>query len=107
RRPKSNPNAIPEDLVDRIIELRKELTRRGLDAGPVTIAWHLDQEGLRVPSTSTIRRALHAEGLIVPEPRKRPRSSYQRFVADKPNECWQSDFTHWRLEDSTDVEVLN
>jgi len=25
----------------------------------------------------------------------------------KPNESWQSDFTHWRLEDGTDVEILN
>jgi transposase InsO family protein len=25
----------------------------------------------------------------------------------KPNETWQSDFTHWRLEDGTDVEILN
>jgi transposase InsO family protein len=23
-----------------------------------------------------------------------------------PNETWQSDFTHWRLSDGTDVEVL-
>ena len=43
----------------------------------------------------------------MPEPRKRPRSSYHRFVAAQPNECWQSDFTHWRLADGTDVEILN
>lgn len=107
RRPKSNPNAIPATLGERIVELRLELTGKGLDAGPVTIAWHLEQEGLRVPSTSTIRRVLHAEGLIDPEPRKRPRSSYRRFVADQPNECWQSDFTHWTLADGTGVEILN
>jgi hypothetical protein len=23
-----------------------------------------------------------------------------------PNECWQADFTHWRLTDGTDVEIL-
>ena len=75
--------------------------------GPVTIAWHLEQEGHRPPSTSTIRRILHAAGLVTPEPRKRPRSSYRRFAAAQPNECWQSDFTHWRLADGTDVEILN
>ena len=92
---------------ERIVELRLQLTSDGLDAGPVTIAWHLEQEGHRAPSTSTIRRILHAAGLVIPEPRKRPRSSYHRFDAAQPNECWQSDFTHWRLADGTDVEILN
>lgn len=30
-----------------------------------------------------------------------------RFEAAQPNETWQSDFTHWRLADGTDVEILN
>jgi transposase InsO family protein len=44
---------------------------------------------------------------VTPQPRKRPRSSYRRFEAAQPNECWQSDFTHWALADGTDVEILN
>jgi transposase InsO family protein len=107
RRPKTNPTATPDAIRDRILELRRRLTADGLDAGPVTIAWHLDHEGLHVPSTSTIRRILHSAGLVVPEPRKRPKSSYLRFEAARPNETWQSDFTHWRLADGTDVEILN
>lgn len=106
-RPASNPSTTPAVVQDRIIQLRHQLTTEGLDAGPVTIAWHLGQEGHPVPSTSTIRRILHAAGLITPEPRKRPKSSYIRFQADQPNETWQSDFTHWALADSTDVEILN
>ena len=89
------------------MDLRAELTATGLDAGPVTIAWHLEQEGFTAPSTSTIRRILHAAGMVIPEPRKRPRSSYLRFEAAQPNETWQSDLTHWRLADGTDVEILN
>jgi transposase InsO family protein len=107
RRPTSNSAATPDPVRERIIELRLQLTKDGLDAGPITIAWHLEQEGHRPPSTSTIRRVLHTAGLVVPEPRKRPRSSYLRFVAAQPNETWQSDFTHWRLADGTDVEILN
>ena len=111
RRPSSNSAATPAAVRERIIEIRLQLSKDGLDAGPVTIAWHLEQEGLRPPSTSTIRRVLHAAGLVVPEPRKRPRSSYHHFVAAQPNECWQSDFTHWRLADGSptgrDVEILN
>jgi transposase InsO family protein len=107
KRARSNPRATPQELAGRIIELRQSLTGQGLDAGPVSIAWHLRQEGLHVPSTSTIRRILHAAGLITPQPRKRPRSSYHRFEAAQPNECWQSDFTHWQLADGTDIEILN
>ena len=107
RRPKSSPQATPAEVRDRVIQLRAQLTANGSDAGPMTIAWHLQREGLKQPSTSTIRRILHDQGLIVPEPRKRPRSSYVRFAAAQPNEMWQSDVTHWRLADGTDVEVLN
>jgi transposase InsO family protein len=107
RRPASNSRAVPEALRDRIVELRKQLDADGLDAGPVTIASHLATEGRTTPSTSTIRRILHQAGLVVPAPKKRPRSSLRRFAADQPNECWQSDFTHWRLADGTDTEILD
>lgn len=107
RAPKTSPQRLPPALPERIIALRRELTATGADAGPETIAWHLDQEGHRVPSTSTIRRILHAEGLIVPEPRKRPRSSYLRFEADLPNECWQADITHTFLATGQRVDILD
>ena len=107
RRPKSNPRSTPPEVIERIIQLRGELVARGLDAGPVTIGWHLDREQLPVPSNATIHRILTRAGLVAPEPRKRPRSSYVRFEAAQPNETWQSDFTHWRLTDGTDIEILN
>jgi transposase InsO family protein len=107
RRPRINPGRTPDQVRERIIALRTELTTGGLDAGPVTIAWHLGREGLAIPSTSTIRRILGAAGLVTPEPRKRPRSSWIRFEASAPNELWQSDFTHWRLADGTEVEILD
>jgi hypothetical protein len=48
---------------------------------------------------------------VVPEPAKRPKASYIRFQAEHPNQCWQSDFTHYRLTrpDGTpgaDTEIL-
>jgi transposase InsO family protein len=107
RRPRTGPGRTPDAVRDRIIALRVELTARGLDAGPATIAWHLGRAGLPAPSTSTIRRVLHAAGLVVPEPRKRPRSSWIRFEASAPNELWQSDFTHWRLADGSEVEICS
>jgi transposase InsO family protein len=107
RRPASNPKATPERVRERVLELRRQLVADGCDAGPVTIAWHLQREGLRAPSTSTTRRILSQAGLIAPEPRKRPRSSYTRFEAAQPNETWQSDVTHWRLADGSDIEILS
>jgi transposase InsO family protein len=107
RRPHRSPQAVPAAVRERITALRTELVAKGLDAGPATIGWHLGREGLHVPSTSTIRRILHAAGLVVPEPHKRPRSSWTRFEAAAPNEVWQSDFTHWRLADGTGVEIIS
>jgi transposase InsO family protein len=107
RRPLTNPGRTPDTARERIVALRTELVARGLDAGPATIAWHLGREGMPVPSTSTIRRILHAAGLVVPEPHKRPRSSWIRFEAAAPNETWQSDFTHWRLADESEVEIIS
>jgi transposase InsO family protein len=107
RRPRTNPARTSEQVRERVIALRGQLGGQGLDAGPVTIAWHLEREGLTPPAPATISRILHQAGLITPEPRKRPRSSYTRFEMAQPNEMWQSDFIHWRLRDGTDVEVLN
>ena len=106
-RPHSNPRRTASGVAERIVALRRELAGQGLDHGPQTIGWHLEHEQLPAPSTSTIRRILVAAGLITAEPRKRPKSSYRRFEADQPNQCWQSDFTHWQLADGTGVEIIN
>ena len=106
RRPRRSPTATAPEAVERIVRLRKELLEQGLDAGADTIVWHLTQlHGVRVSRATVHRQLVHA-GLVIPSPRKRPRSSYVRFQAEQPNECWQADFTHLRLADGTDVEVL-
>ena len=107
RRPHNTPIKTPEIVRDRVIELRRQLTADGLDAGAVTIAWHLEQEGLKAPAPATISRIISQAGLISPQPRKRPRSSYIRFQAAQPNETWQSDFMHTRLADGSDVEIIS
>jgi transposase InsO family protein len=50
---------------------------------------------------------LRREGLVAPQPQKRPLSSLIRFEADLPNETWQADITHWRLAGGREVEILN
>src|SRR5215510_227848 len=107
RRPKTSPNAISPVLEDEIVLVRKQLVEEGLDAGAHTIQVHLQRRHGTAPSPSTIMRVLRRRGCVTPEPRKRPRSSFVRFEAALPNECWQSDMTHWALADGTGVEIVN
>ena len=112
RRPKTSPSALSPEVVDLIVRIRKELTDAGLDAGPETIAWHLEHHHGHRVARSTISRHLTAAGLVIPEPKKRPKSSYIRFEASMPNETWQSDFTHYRLtrpdgRPGADVEIIS
>ncbi len=112
RRPHTSPAATEASTVELIRRLRKELTEAGLDAGPDTIAWHLNHHHQVTVSVSTVSRTLTREGLVTPEPKKRPKSSYIRFEAAMPNECWQSDFTHYRLTQPNgshgpDVEIIS
>ena len=106
KRPRSNPLATAPAVEDRIVELRKQLVDIGTDAGADTIHTHLEREGLVAPSLSTIQRILTRRGFVTPAPKKRPKSSYVRFAAELPNECWQSDMTHWHLENGTPVEIV-
>ena len=107
RRPNTSPGRTDAAVVELICEMRRQLTAAGLDAGPDTIRWHLSRHhGIEV-SASTIRRRLVAAGLVVPEPRKRPKSSYVRFQADLPNEMWQADMCHWRLAGGSGAEILS
>lgn len=105
RRPKTSPAATSSDVCDRVVALRGELTAQALDAGAATIAVMLAREELPAPSTRTIHRILQRAGVVTPAPRKRPKSSYTRFEADLPNECWQADFTHCPTS-ACDAEVL-
>jgi transposase InsO family protein len=107
RRPKTSPAAISEDTVELIVWLRKELSGQGLDAGPHTIAWHLEHHHQIRVSAATISRYLTRQGLVTPEPKKRPRSSYLRFAAELPNQLWQSDFIHWQLAGGTETEIVS
>jgi transposase InsO family protein len=112
RRPKTSPRATPSATVELVLRLRKELTEAGLDAGADTIGWHLQHHHQVTVSRATIHRILTRSGAVVPEPAKRPRSSYLRFAAEQPNECWQSDFTHYRLTTTggrpgADVEIIS
>lgn len=107
RAPRSSPSRTPDDVVEVIVALRKQLAAEGHDCGAATIAHHLARHNDQVPSVSTIWRILKREGLLAPQPQKRPRSSLVRFAAELPNEMWQADVTHWRLAGQGHAEILN
>jgi transposase InsO family protein len=95
-----------------IVALRKSQSDQGFDAGPSTILYYLANRPHRsrskaVPSVATIWRVLSRRGFVGPEPHKRPRSSWRRFQADLPNQCWQADTTHVLISRNLGVEVLN
>jgi transposase InsO family protein len=106
-RPHTSPTRLAQTTSDLIVELRTKLSTAGLDAGPHTIAWHLQHHHQLQVSVASISRHLAAAGLVTPTPTKRPKSSYIRFAAEQPNERWQADFTHWRLADKTHTEILS
>jgi transposase InsO family protein len=106
RRPRTRPDATPAATVALVLELRKRLAAQGLDAGADTIGWHLEHHHQITISRATIYRIIRRAGLVTAEPKKKPKSSYIRFQAEQPNETWQADFTHHRLADDTDAEIL-
>src|ERR1039458_4668784 len=107
RGPRVPANLTSAAWEDEIVAWRKRLIEDGLDAGARTIHWHLSQTGAAVPALSTIHRVLRRRGFVTPQPQKRPRSSWTRFESSLPNETWQSDMTHWHLDQDQPVEIIN
>jgi transposase InsO family protein len=109
RAPNRVANRTPGEVEELIVELRKQLDEIGADAGPATIHYWLGRrlDPARVPSVSTIWRVLSRRGFIVADPSKSPGRRWRSFAAERANECWQIDSTHWSLADGTDVEIIN
>jgi putative transposase len=107
-RPKSRPDhQTPPEIEAEIVQLRQELEEEpGEDCGADNVGYYLAQmallddwagRGWRVPSRATIHKIMKRHGLIRPEPRKRPKSSYRRFAYARPRDCYQIDATEVRL----------
>ena len=110
RGPKVALNQTSSDLEDLIVGWRKHLNDAGYDAGAATIHYHLSQTLDTVPHVRTIHRVLVRRGFVTPQPHKRPRETWTRFESALPNECWQSDMTHWQVGDDNvteGVEIIN
>lgn len=99
RRPHSNPRHTPDGVERAIIKWRTKL--KG-DNGAENIYYKLQStalqdnwvgKGWHVPPRSTINKILRRHGLLVTNPKKRPKSSYRRFQYARPRDCYQIDAT--------------
>lgn len=104
RRPLRSPGAVDPVLELEIIRLRTDWPE---PRGAASIADELHRAGVACPAVSTIHRVLVRNGLVAPQPQKRPRASFTRFVYPDPNGCWQIDATRWALADDTEVWIMD
>jgi len=108
RRPHASPFQIRSALEEEIVRLRKELADDGLDCGAQSIVYRLGRAGWEaIPSVATVHRVLVRRGQVFPQPQKRPRASFQRFVWPAPNGAWQIDATRWVLTGGKEVWVMD
>ena len=103
RRPHSSPHQVAVEVEDAIVRLRKELM---VDNGAQAITWHLERRGV-VVSAATVHRVLTRRGMVVPQPEKRPKSSWRRFEWPRPNDVWQIDATCWALADNREIWIMD
>ncbi|HEX2301671.1 MAG TPA: helix-turn-helix domain-containing protein, partial [Pseudonocardiaceae bacterium] len=107
RAPKTSPTRTGEPMTGLIVAARHRLEREGWDNGALSIHARLLHDGVEeVPSARTIHRVLQRQGLVEPEPRKRPRSSLRRFVFPATDDCWQIDAFEHTLAGPTATVVV-
>lgn len=97
RRPRTSPGKITVEAERQAIEVRAALESSGLDHGPISVHDKMRSLGLTAPSVASLARIFRQAGVARKEPRKKPRSSYRRFVYPAPNACWQLDATEYVL----------
>ncbi|WP_188960188.1 DDE-type integrase/transposase/recombinase, partial [Terrabacter tumescens] len=91
RRPRRSPTATSAEVMQAVLDEHDRLVEQGWDAGARSVHDWLLGAGVAVPSARTCHKILAAHGRTTPTPAKRPRSSYRRFEAMKPNGVWQLD----------------
>jgi len=107
RGPKNPPPGRTSPQLEQIVlSIRADLIKAGLDGGPLSVAAKMRRNGAKPPSRATLARIFTRNGVVIPEPKKRPRSSFIRFAYPAPNDCWQLDGTKFVLDDGTTLIIL-
>jgi transposase InsO family protein len=102
RRPRGSPARIEPGLEATICRLRSEHPRWGARR----IRAELARAGVDAPATSTIHRALQRNGLIAPQPPRRPKPT-RRFERPLANDLWQIDATQVKLAGGERVWIVD
>jgi transposase InsO family protein len=104
RRPESCPHQVSAQIEAAVCELRREHPKWG----PLRLAHELAAKGnIPAPSRMSVYRVLVRHGLVEPEARKRPKSSYRRWERDEPMALWQLDIVGGAfLADGTEAKVV-
>jgi putative transposase len=98
RRPNVSPSKLTDDVAQQAVAVRAALEQSGLDHGPISVYEKMRALGMSpAPSTASLARIFRDAGVARVEPKKKPRSSYRRFVYPAPNACWQLDATEYVL----------
>lgn len=108
RAPIHSPTRTGQEMTALIVAARQQLEHEGWDNGAWSIHARLRHDGITdLPCARTIHRVLHRQGLITPQPRKQPRSSFRRFVFPATDDCWQIDaFEHALADPAATVVVV-
>jgi transposase len=104
RRPESCPHQVSAEIEAMVCELRRDHPRWG----PLRLAHELAaSETVVAPSRMSVYRVLVRHGLIEPEARKRPKSSFRRWERDEPMALWQLDIVGGAfLASGTEAKVV-
>lgn len=101
RTPHTTQGRVSERIEQIALQVRQELKDDGWDYGPISVWDKMTERGLNPPSRATLARIFTRNGVVKPQPKKRPRSSYTSFSYPEPNGSWQLDGTEYELPTST------
>ena len=104
--PDRQAHRTPEQVEKLALQIRADLTRQGWDAGPLSVAFQMRHQGVTPPSRATLARIFTRNGVVKPQPQKKPRAAWHRFVYPDPNGCWQLDGTDYKLDNGTSRCIL-
>jgi transposase InsO family protein len=104
--PVRHRQAVPLEIEELAVRIRKDLIDDGWDGGPVTVRHKLADLGVAAPAASTLARIFSRRGMVTPQPQKRPKTNWRRFEAGCVHECWQLDGFEWRLADKSVFTIL-
>ncbi|MBG6180340.1 hypothetical protein IWX62_001544 [Arthrobacter sp. CAN_A1] len=89
-KPDTSPARVGAGTVELVLLARESLKQAGYDHGPLSVAAKLRRQGFEPPSRATLARIFTRAGVVIPEPRKKPRSAYRRFVYPSPTGAGRS-----------------